>query len=117
IDFLCVREGTSLIVVEIKRPAVVASMKELQQIQRYVAFMRNYIKRSTDPAWDYREVTGYLLVGDMVRTNYEVDDLRDMMQATGTYVRRYSDLLAMVRKSHAEFLERYDRLRKARSGR
>jgi len=117
IDFLCVREATSLVVVEIKRPAVMASVKELRQIQRYVAFLRDYIKRTTDPTWSFREVTGYLLVGDMVRNNYEATGLRDDLEKSGTYVRRYSDLLSMVRKSHKEFLQRYEQLREAKSGR
>lgn len=117
IDFLCVREGANLVVVEIKRPSVKASLKQLDQIRKYVAFMRDYVGRSSDPDWKYREVTGYLLVGDVVRNNYEVDDMCDMLAKSGIYVRRYSDLLGMVRKSHAEFMKRYQQLRKAKGGR
>jgi len=117
IDFLCVREGTLLVVVEIKRPGVKASLKELNQIERYVAFMRNYVRRSTDPDMQYREVTGYLLVGDLVRNNWEVDERCEILANSHIYVRRYGDLLSMVKKNHADFLKRYEELRKAKGGR
>ena len=46
IDFLCVGEGTNLVVVEIKRPQLKASVKDLDQIEEYVNFTRDQI--STD---------------------------------------------------------------------
>ena len=46
IDFLCVREGTNLVVVEIKRPKLKASMKELEQITEYVSlYAYSYSKK------------------------------------------------------------------------
>lgn len=115
IDFLCVREGTNLIVVEIKRPHVVASDKELNQIQEYVVFMRDYVQRSTDPDLRHKEVIGYLLVGNTADT-YSIRGRRDILENSKIYVRRYGDLLDMVRRSHAEFLTRYEQLRQAKQG-
>jgi len=85
IDFLCVKESTSLIVVEIKRPKSRASVKELRQIQRYVGFMRNHVKKTTDPDFKVREVVGYLLCGTLVDT-WEVTEMRDDLQRAGIYV-------------------------------
>jgi hypothetical protein len=48
IDFLCVRENTQVVVVEIKRPKSVASTKELTQIESYVYFVRDIAKNTTD---------------------------------------------------------------------
>ena len=113
IDFLCVREGTSLVVVEIKRPKSRASRKELDQIEEYVIFMKDYIQRTTDPDYQYKEVRGYLLCGDLVDTPY----MRHRCQHLATshiYVRRYIDLLDIVQQVHAEFLERYNQLREAK---
>lgn len=110
IDFLCVREGTDLIVVEIKRPSVRASIKELDQIRDYVSFMRDYVQRLTDPDLRHKEVTGYLLCGDLVDTG-QVREVRKMLENNKIYVRRYSDLLRMVKLSHHEFLERYESLK------
>lgn len=116
IDFLCVRESTSLIVVEIKRPKSRASMKELLQIERYVSFMRNHVKKTTDPAFKFREVVGFLLCGNLVDT-WEVNGKRENLDAAGIYVRKYDDLLRLVEANHKEFLARYADLRKAKQQR
>ena len=113
IDFLCVREGNNLVVVEIKRPQSKASRKELKQIEEYVIFVREHAKNTTDPDLKIDEVTGYLLCGDLVNTPL-VRGKRENLQEAKIYVRRYSDLLAMVKKNHAEFLSRYDQLRKVK---
>ncbi len=112
IDFLCVREGRQLVVVEIKRPGVRASSKELSQIEDYVHFMRDLASRSTDPDLATSEVVGYLLVGGVVDKG-TVRQKVDSLAAARTYVRTYEDLLEMVKRSHAEFLERYRTLRQA----
>ena len=113
IDFLCVREGTNLAVVEIKRPESKSSVNALNQIEEYVNFMRDYIQRTTDPDYKYEEVTGYLLCGDLVDT-YQVRGKRENLARARIYVRRYIDLLDMVKRAHAEFLERYNQLREAK---
>jgi len=113
IDFLCVKEGNNLVVVEIKRPKSKASRKALEQIEEYVIFVRDYAKNTTDPELLVDEVTGYLLCGDLVDTTF-ARGKRQNLQDSKIYVRRYADLLAMVKKNHAEFLSRYDQLRKAK---
>ena len=113
IDFLCVREGTNLVVVEIKRPQSKASMKELNQIEDYVIFMRENIQQTTDPDYQYEAVTGYLLCGDLVGT-YQVRGKRKNLVNSQIYIRRYIDLLDMVKRAHDEFLKRYNQLQKAK---
>lgn len=113
IDFLCVGEGTNLVVVEIKRPGRRASTKELSQIEEEVSFMRDYISKTTDPELRYKTVTGYLLCGNMVDT-YQVRERRRNFANAGIYIRLYSDLLSMVQRVHKEFIERYNKLKKAK---
>jgi len=114
IDFLCVRESTNLVVVEIKRPQKKASEADLQQIERYVAFMRDHIKKTTDPDFKYQQVVGYLLCGDLVDT-YMVREKRENLERSRIFVRRYADLLDMVKRVHGEFIQRYGELRKRRA--
>jgi hypothetical protein len=116
IDFLCVRESASLIVVEIKRPLSKASIKELDQVERYVSFMRDYVSKTTDPTYKIRDVVGYLLCGTLVST-WEVNGKIKNLEQAGIYVRKYSDLLRMVETSHKEFLARYAKLREAKKQR
>ena len=113
IDFLCVGEGTNLVVVEIKRPQSKASVKELEQIEEYVIFTRDQIQQTTDPDCEYERVTGYLLCGDLVNT-YQVRGKKDILANSQIYVRRYMDLLDMVKRAHTEFLKRYNQLREAK---
>ena len=75
--------------------------------------MRDYIQRTTDPAHRYEEVTGYLLCGDLV-DNYRVRGKSKNLEKAQIYVRRYIDLLNMVKRAHDEFLKRYNQLREAR---
>jgi hypothetical protein len=110
IDFLCVNESSHLIVVEIKRPKSKASVKQLEQIEEYVSFMRNYVAKTTDPALKAGRPVGYLLCGDLVDT-WQVEGKRDNLQRAEIYVRRYRDLLGLVHNNHKEFLRKYDQLR------
>ena len=111
IDFMCVKESNDLIVVEIKRPHSRASVKELDQIEEYVNFMRDYSKNTTDKELKNRYVVGYLLCGDLTNT-YATRGRRDNLEKADIFVRRYSDLLIMVKSNHKEFLSRYAQLRK-----
>lgn len=113
IDFLCVRESTSLIVVEIKRPKSKASTKELDQIEEYVIFMRDYVQKTNDPDLRMRDVVGYLLCGDLVNTP-QVTGRKNNLEAAKIYVRKYNDLLMLVEANHKEFLARYSELRQAK---
>lgn len=110
IDFLCVREGTTLAVVEIKRPHSRASVKELDQIRDYVHFMRDYVTRTSDPEFAHKDVVGYLVVGNSVDTWMVRQRVRDLAEVK-IYVRLYGDMLSMVKRLHDDFLRRYQALR------
>ncbi|NUK60260.1 ATP-binding protein [Streptomyces lunaelactis] len=114
IDFLCVRESDSLVVVEIKRPQSVASKKELDQIERYVSFLRHHVRTATDPEFSFRKVVGYLLCG-RVASGFEPEEKVENLRNSEIYVRHYSDLLGMVERSHKDFLSKYGQLRSSRA--
>lgn len=117
IDFLCVRESEQLVVVEIKRPGTRAGLKELNQIEEYVHFMREYVGGTTDPDTKVSEVVGYLLIGDVIQNGPnagQVRQKRESLRDTKIYIRRYGDLLGMVKNSHKEFLDRYEQLQKTK---
>ena len=114
IDFLCVREGTHLVVVEIKRPKTRIRRKELEQIEDYVTFIEGKIRGTSDPELRYENVTGYLLGGDVSNDNEVQAKMRRLSQ-TNIYVRQYSDLLERVEVLHAQFLKRYNQLQKKKN--
>ena len=114
IDFLCVREGTDLVVVEIKRPGKKASTKELAQIEEYVLFVRAHTSATTDQELRYRSVTGYLLCGGLVEDGIVREKLQNL-ENSRIFVRMYTDLLANVKRMHKEFIHRYEKLKDARA--
>ncbi len=114
IDFLCVRESTNLVVVEIKRPGLKISRKELEQIEEEVNFARDQIAKTTDPEFQYSGATGYLLCGNVVDT-FNVRGKMQNLASAGIYVRLYSDLLDTAKRVHREFIERYNELKRVRT--
>ena len=112
IDFLCVREGTNLVVVEIKRPGYKATTRDLNQIEEQVSFVRDYISRSTDREYGNETATGYLLCGGMVDT-YSVREKSKNLANSSIYVRLYSDLLTTAERVHKKFISRYQELKEA----
>ena len=114
IDFLCVREGGNLVVVEIKRPGLKVSMRELNQIQEQVNFVRDYASRTTDPEHRYQSVTGYLLCGGTVDT-FNVRETTKNLSNAQIYVRMYSDLLSTAQRVHKTLIDRYNKLRDAKA--
>lgn len=115
IDFLCVHEGTNLVVVEIKRPASKVSNKELEQIEEYVNFVRSRTEETTDPDTRYEDVVGYLLCGGVADTWNARQKVKNLRSAR-IYVRKYGELLDMVKELHSDFLKRYEDLRVERGG-
>jgi hypothetical protein len=113
IDFLCVKESNNLVVVEIKRPQSKLSSKELDQIEEYVLFMRDYCSKTTDPEMKSKEVFGYILGGSLVDT-YQVRGRSQNLEKAGIFVRKYTDLLMMVENIHKDFLIRYNSLKALR---
>ena len=110
IDFLCVRENTTLVIVEIKRPWKKVSMEDLDQLRDYVVYARGEIAKSTDRDTGFDRVIGYLLCGGVVDTP-EVRENRIILERSDIYIRLYSDLLQMVKKMHRDFIGRYEELK------
>lgn len=113
LDFLCVRESDTLVVVEIKRPGSRISIRDLGQIEEYVGFIRHHIKSSTDHQASYRRVAGYLFCGYVANKPFALEKIENLEKAD-IYVRKYVDLLGAVRRYHAQIIEKYDALKKLR---
>jgi len=109
IDFMCVRENDTLVVVEIKRPQSKLSTKEMQQIEDYVLFVRSLSDSTTDPEHKVGRVVGYLLGGSLVNVP-TVRQKSLSLERDDIWVRQYSGLLTMVTRAHKEFLDKYEQL-------
>lgn len=111
IDFLCVRENDTMVIVEIKRPQSVLNRSSLNQIEEYVQFLRTTLAHTTDPELRTARVVGYLFGGSLSSTSGVLEKARTL-QKDDIFVRLYKDLLSMVERSHEEFLRKYEELSK-----
>lgn len=113
IDFLCIGEGQTLVVVEIKRPGEKMNKADLEQIEGYVQFLRGEIDKSSGER-KYDFVVGYLMGSDIVGRD-DVKQKQKTLANDRIYVKTYRDLLIMVEDSHREFLDRYKKLQEVKA--
>ena len=100
IDFLCTKSSGVVHVIELKRPNIKLTVKQIQQIAEYVEFTKNHFPQSVD------KVKGYLISDNMT---YEpgAETIREALEHKDIFVKSYSDLLAEARLYNKELYERY----------
>lgn len=106
IDFLCLGHGSTLTVIELKRPGSSLGMKEMRQLQNYVFYVRTL--RGTDPERAYLNVVGYLIGGHISRTP-EVIFLAKSLREDSMYVRTFIELHSTTRRVYRRFIEILER--------
>lgn len=107
IDFLCVGFGDTIHVVELKRPGYKIKLKDLEQIRRYVAFVKGQL--GTDTQFGYKDAAGYLVCGEISKDN-EIREMIKMNSDSRVYTRRYTDLLSMAERLHRDYIIKYDQI-------
>ena len=98
IDFLCTNDGGFVHIIELKRPAIRISEKQLLQISQYVEFIRNHYPNNI------KQIEGYL-ISDRMTIDPGVQTMIDGMKTQGIYVKSYSDLLAEARRYNKQFYD------------
>ncbi len=101
IDFICKGDGGRLIVIEIKKGNYrCTNTSEIEQLKRYVDFLRDHEDQNHDPNRSGREVKGYLIAKEFSTTlNREIERIAK----DGMFVRRWSDLLRKAKEAHREY--------------
>ena len=112
IDFLCVREENTLVVVEIKRPTSRVSDRDLKQIEDYVIYVKGKIANATDPEYRRKNVVGYLLCGD-VNNSVAAQIKAEHLAQSNIFIRKYRDMLQQVQTMHKDIIEKYTDLKQA----
>lgn len=104
IDFLCSNANGVFHVIELKRPNIKITFKELQQITEYVEFLTTKYHLSLD------KVKGYLISDNMT---FEAGASRMIkgLESQDIYVKSYADLLNEARIYNSEFINAYSRLK------
>ena len=109
IDFLCTSSSGVVHVIELKRPNIQLTSKQLQQISAYVEFIKKHFPDSVD------KVKGFLISDNMT---YEpgAESMRKGLETQSIYVKSYSDLLAEARLYNEELYNRYTDIEKKKKG-
>lgn len=108
IDFLCTNESGVIHIIELKRPSIKLTSKEITQIAEYVEF----IKRKYPQNVDY--VCGYL-ISDNMTFDPGVDTIRKGLESQNVFVKSYSDLLAEAKRYNNDVIELYSKIQEKKS--
>ncbi len=101
IDFVCLGTGDTLHVVELKRPKYKIDVDALNQLEDYVAFIRQRLGNAPNGR-SYQDAAGYV-IGEEIEDNYRVQEKIKTLWGNRMYVKKYADLLSMARRLHSEF--------------
>ncbi len=108
IDFLCTNSAGIVHVIELKRPNIKLTSKQLQQITEYVEFIEKQYPQ------EVKEVVGYLISDNMT---YEpgAEKMRKGLESQNIFVKSYSDLLAEARIYNKSLYDSYTKLNEAKN--
>lgn len=104
IDFLCTKSSGVVHVIELKRPNIKLTVKQIQQIAEYVEFIKKQFPQSVE------KVKGYLISDNMT---YEpgAETVRMGLESANIYIKSYSDLLAEARLYNKELYDLYTNIK------
>ena len=93
-DFVCVNQGNSLIILEIKRPSLKLKKEDLDQAELYQRLIKRYKGSS------YSSIR-VILIGNIITDEArEIVDLRKNLE-----IASYQDFLENVRNRYQEYLD------------
>lgn len=109
LDFLCTGFGDTLYIVELKRPSCRISQKELNQLLKYHAFIKDHLIGTSESS--YHQVASYIIGGSIVG-NTEFNMQIEAMKTQRVYIEIYPEMLSRVKNYHKEFIDKYNELQK-----
>jgi hypothetical protein len=112
IDFVCMGVGDTVHVVEMKRPAHKINWNDLDQLERYVAFIRGKLGTAARGR-SYRSAAGYIVAGDIVDKG-EVHEKIKNLELSRMYVFKYEDCLRSARRLHEIFSNKLEEFEKSK---
>lgn len=105
LDFLCTGFGDTLYIVELKRPSCRISQKELNQLLKYHAFIKDHYIGTSESS--YHQVASYIIGGSIVG-NTEFNMQIEAMKTQRIYIEVYPEMLSRVKNYHKDFIDKYN---------
>lgn len=103
IDFLCTNESGLVHIIELKRPSIRITAKQIEQVVQYTEFLRNKYPENV------KQIEGYL-ISDKMTMDPGVNTMIKGMETQGIYVKSYSDLLEEARRYNKQFFDLYSEI-------
>ena len=108
-DFFCMRGGSDVLVIELKRPGEAAGKVELTQIADYVDILRDWVQsgnpeRLTGLKINPENIEGFLIAYDY-QNDPTVDGQMKRLEDAGIHCCKWYDLLQAAEDDQREYLE------------
>ena len=104
LDFLCSDNNGVVHIIELKRPSVKITEKQLSQIYDYVDFLEQH-----NPG-NIEKIEGYLISDTMADDTKTKKMIKDAERG-GIYVKSYSDLLTEARRYNKQYFDLYEEIK------
>lgn len=101
IDFLCSNNSGVLHIIELKRPSVKITKKQLDQIFEYVAFVETKTPKQIS------RIEGYIISNNISDDPATLKAI-ELFEKSNIYVKTYSDLLLEARRYQKNFMDIYE---------
>lgn len=108
LDFLCTNDSGTVHIIELKRPSIRITAKQLNQITEYVTFIRNHYPENA------KNIEGYL-ISDKMTYDPGVQMMIDGLKTQGVFVKSYSDLLDEARRYNKQYYDLAEKISEAKS--
>lgn len=109
IDFVCSNVNGTVHIIELKRPNIKLTLKEIRQAVDYSRFLREKRTEITD--------IKTFLVSDNIAMDFTDEVVYKSLNQTGTLtIRTYSDMLEQAKSYHRQFIEMLENINKTKKG-
>lgn len=106
LDFLCNLVNGELIIIELKRPSIKISLKEIMQARDYERFLLKNHNEAIEKGVKTYLISDRYEMNDVARDTYESFENDGKL-----YIRSYSDLLNQAKQYNKEFINKYNEVR------
>lgn len=108
LDFLCNLVNGELIIIELKRPRIKITLKEVQQAREYERFLLKNHKESIEKG------IKTFLISDSFKMDEETEDIYSSLEKTGKLqIKSYSDLLMKAKQYNKDYITKYKEIESA----
>lgn len=105
IDFLCSNSAGTIHIIELKRPGIKLTFKEIHQAASYLEFLKKHCPDTVTAIHAF-------LISNRVEMDSATESMAESFRKDGkVFIKSYDELLSQARGYHKEFIKKYDELK------